>query len=106
MNEFEVNYKRFSDRINYLVNLFLTSEKVAFYLNQDPTDVSAWSNSVTLIEPPVRIDYTYFLAKNNEFNALWLEKGIGDIYKSGTVEENEARIKGREKKKDLKKQMY
>ena len=51
----------FPNRISYLNRLF-GYEKVASYLNQDEIDVLKWANSDTLLEPPVKIDYTYFLA--------------------------------------------
>lgn len=94
------NKEKFCDRINYLANLFGCDE-LAFYLSQDVVDVMRWSNSVTLVDAPVMIDYTYFLHKNPEFNRDWLKQGIGDRFFSGTIEENEKIIKDREIQKKV-----
>lgn len=95
MDQFELSPTKFCDRIQYLSNVFTSSDILAYYLNQDKIDVAKWSNSVTLVEAPIGIDYTFFLDKNKEFNPKWLKAGIGNIYQNGTKEENEAKIMGR-----------
>lgn len=93
MEEFELDFGKFCDRIQYLANVFTSSDILAEYLGEDKIEVAKWANSVTLINPLVRIDYACLLSHFPEFNPQWLEKGIGNIYKNGTNEENEAKIK-------------
>lgn len=90
----------FSDRILRLVEIY-GIDALAFYLHQDAPTIGKWSNSETLVEAPVNIDYTYFLYKNPEFNELWLKEGMGDVFKNGTYDENVKTIKEREFKKKL-----
>ena len=87
----------FSDRINYLCNIFGV-DRVAMFLGQDAIDVSKWANSETLDKAPTRISYTYFLHKNPEFNEEWLEEGTGDVFKNGSEEYNIMAIREREYK--------
>lgn len=95
-----LDFKRFSDRINYLANIFGDKE-LAFYLGVDDKDVAMWSNSMTLIEAPAHINYTYFTAKYPQFRSEWLENGEGEIFKTGSVEENEKLIRACESKKKV-----
>lgn len=89
-----LNFKKFSDRINYLANLF-GSKELAFVLSQNEEDVEMWSNSATLVESPVRIDYTYLTHKYPQFRSEWLQNGEGEIFNSGSEEENVKKIKAR-----------
>lgn len=89
-----LNFKKFSDRINYLANLF-GSKELAFVLSQNEEDVEKWSNSATLVESPVRIDYTYLTHKYPQFRSEWLQNGEGEIFNSGSEEENVKKIKAR-----------
>ena len=95
-----LNFKKFSDRINYLANIFGVDE-LAFCLNQNSTEVGKWSNSATLVESPVRIDYTYLSHKYPQFRSEWLQNGEGEIFNSGSEEENVKKIKERESKKNV-----
>ena len=85
----------FPNRISYL-NGILGYERVAKYLSPaDEIDVLKWANSDTLTD--VKIDYSCLLHYFPEFNKEWLEEGVGDVFSSGSEEENiktiQARIK-------------
>lgn len=95
-----MNFKKFSDRINYLANLF-GSKELAFVLRQNEDDVDSWSNSATLVEPPVRVDYTYLTHQYPQFRSEWLQNGEGEIFNSGSEEENVKKIKERVSKKNV-----
>lgn len=90
----------FCDRIHYLANIF-GSDDLAFYLSLDSEDVEKWANSVTLVAPPCHIDYIYFSHKNPEFSIEWLKEGKGDIFISGTEDENRNKIIAREAAKKV-----
>lgn len=89
-----MDYRRFNDRISYLLNLF-GDIKLAVYLNMEGDEMllDRWANSETLTEAPRDFDFTYMLHKHPEFRKEWLETGEGDIYVSGSVEENETMIR-------------
>ena len=91
----------FNDRISELIDIFDDVDRVAFYLNQDAEKISSWSNSDTLTESPCYIDYTFLLSKYPKFNEQWLKGGIGEIFNSGTKEENKKEIQANEFNKQL-----
>ncbi len=70
----------FNDRMSCLIRQY-GSYNVARALGVDETLLNRWSNSDVVLEAPVRIDYTYFKYKHPEVNPLWLEKGIGEMFK-------------------------
>jgi len=93
-----MDFKVFSDRISYLIMVFNGVEATAAYLNQSPVDVLKWAATGIYNQPPVRMDYTYFLYKNPMFSPQWLENGEGDIFICGSLEDNIEVIKKREDK--------
>ena len=92
----------FNNRISKLIMIF-DVDRLAYYLSQDASDIAKWSNSDTLIEAPAHINYSFLLHHYPVFNEQWLTKGIGDMFNSGTEEENIKDIQAKEFKKKLEK---
>lgn len=92
----------FYNRISKLIMIF-GLDGLAYYLSQDALDIAKWSNSETLTETPAHINYSFLLHHYPAFNEQWLTKGIGDMFISGTEEENIKDIQAKEFKKKLEK---
>lgn len=92
----------FNNRISKLIMIF-DVDRLAYYLSQDASDIAKWSNSETLTETPAHINYSFLLHHYPAFNEQWLTKGIGDMFNSGTEEENIKDIQAKEFKKKLEK---
>ena len=95
--------QKFNERISELIKIFNDVDKVAYYLNQDVEKIGRWSNSDTLTEAPCHIDYTFLLWNYPKFNEEWLKEGIGEMFNSGTKEENKKEIIANEFNNKLKK---
>lgn len=92
----------FNNRISKLIMIF-GLDGLAYYLSQDASDIAKWSNSETLTEAPAHINYSFLLHHYPNFNEQWLTEGIGDMFISGTEEENIKDIQAKEFKKKLEK---